>query len=250
LLRLPFSPSVSEVPPFSVLGTGQLGQAFLALTYFLSGRTPVSVHLLDRELFEDFNQRTQILLSERIDRWSGKPKSEYLADICRTWGWNVFPERKEIQWSWKHGGQGQPLAFLGFDNMDARRIAVEGGFQWIFECGVGTDFCQPRVSWHSIPPERLLAKTLFADVARKTAPSAFAGTLSESPAECGRVIFENIQASAPSLGLVAVALTWVEIARFLAGGQEARSGAAYLWSPLLPLHRELLNPLFVEPRAA
>jgi hypothetical protein len=95
LLRLPFSPSVSEVPPFSVLGTGQLGQAFLALTYFLSGRTPVSVHLLDRELFEDFNQRTQILLSERIDRWSGKPKSEYLADICRTWGWNVFPERKE-----------------------------------------------------------------------------------------------------------------------------------------------------------
>jgi len=48
-----------------------------------------------------------------------------------------------------------------------------------------------------------------------TAPTVFAKRLSESPAEWGRVIFENIQASVPSLGLVAIAMTWVEIARFL-----------------------------------
>lgn len=43
-LRLPFDDSTNTLPSFSVLGTGQVGQAFLALAYFLAadggGRPP------------------------------------------------------------------------------------------------------------------------------------------------------------------------------------------------------------------
>jgi hypothetical protein len=241
-ILLPFDVFVGPIPSFSVLGTGQVGQAFLALTYFLATTKPLSIHLLDKDPFEDYNQRTQILLSEDIDSWCGKPKVDYLADICRSWGWTVLPEQKEIKWGWKHGRQDRPLAFLGFDNMDARRIAVEGGFPWLFECGVGTNFCQPRITWHAIPPQRQLAKMLFKDVPRRTGASAFATSLSDSPAECGRVVFENIDASAPSLGLVAVAATWAEIMGFLAGDRQPYSGSAFVWSPLLPILRESLSP--------
>src|SRR5271166_5458515 len=44
--RLPFTVVPDSVPDFAVLGTGQVGQAFLALNYFLSAGRAVSVHLL------------------------------------------------------------------------------------------------------------------------------------------------------------------------------------------------------------
>jgi hypothetical protein len=243
-LRLPFSASTNAIPPLSVLGTGQVGQAFLALTYFLTAGRSLAVHLLDKDCFEDYNQRTQILLPQHSDGWNGRPKVKYLAEICRHWGWTVFPEQTTIKWGWKHDRQDRPLAFLGFDNMDARKIAVEGGFQWLFECGVGTDFCHPRVTWHSIPPDRLLAKHLFREPVRRTQPpSPFAKSLADSPADCGRVVFDNIEASAPSLGLVAVSATWAEIMRFLAGDHEPYSGTTLAWSPLLPSLREPLGAL-------
>ena len=249
-LRLLFDDATGAVPPFSILGTGQVGQALLAISYFLASGKPSSVHLLDKDLFEDYNQRTQILLSEDFAHWVGKPKVEHLAAVCSGWGWNVVPEQTEITWGWQHDGSSQAFAFLGFDNMDARRIAVEGGYPWIFECGVGTDFGRPRVSWHSIPPNRSLAKKLFADTAVKIPTSAFAVHLSDSPAECGRVTFENIQAAAPSLGLVAAAMTWTEAVNFIAGERAPYSGTAYLWSPLLPAYRQALGPVAGELKIA
>src|ERR1039458_7952689 len=67
LLRLPFEGQTEPLPSFSVLGTGQVGQAFLALAFFLAAGKELSVHLLDKDDFEDYNQRTQILLSEHIE---------------------------------------------------------------------------------------------------------------------------------------------------------------------------------------
>lgn len=234
-LLLHFSGEVNRIPPLSVLGTGHVGQAFLALAYFVGRGDALSVHLLDKDSFEDENLKTQILLCEDPAKWRGQPKAHYLGEVCRSWGWSVFEECKEITWGWKHGRPDQPLAFLGFDNMDARRIAVEGGFPWVFECGVGTDFCRPKVSWHSIPADRSLAKKLFKDAARRRdEPSGFARSISDSPGDCGRVVFENVEASAPSLGLVAASATFAEIATFLAGNRVARSGRAFVWSPLLP----------------
>jgi len=238
-IRLVFAPSRKAPPSFSVLGVGQVGQAFLSLAYFLAGGQEVAVHLLDKDTFEDCNQRTQVLLEEAaVALWRGKPKTEYIAALCRSWGWAANGERCEIKWGWRPSQSPSEFALLGFDNMDARRIAAEGGFQWLFECGVGTDFCRPHVSWHSFPPSRDLAKAIFREPKIAVATSQFAKTLGDGPGECGRVIFEGVQATAPSLGLVAVAMAWGEA--MSANGPAPISGGAFLWSPLLPLQRDIL----------
>lgn len=235
---LPFVPSENVLPPFSVLGAGQVGQAFLALAYFMANGQTLQVHLLDKDTFEEYNQRTQILLEETaLEVWLNRPKVEYLATLCHGWGWAVTKEQREIKWGWTYGGSLSAFAFLGFDNMDARRIAVEAGFPWLVECGVGTDFCRPRISWHSLPPSRELAKAIFPEPMNKSTTSQFAATLGGGPGDCGRVIFENIQATAPSLGLVAVAMAWIEA---IADDPSPVSGGAFLWSPILPFQRDSL----------
>ncbi len=239
-VSLPIVPSEIVLPPFSVLGAGQVGQAFLALAFFLANGQRLRVHLLDKDPFEDCNQRTQILLEEQaLELWRNKPKVEYLAALCRGWGWVVTEEQREIKWGWKCGKLQSAFAFLGFDNMDARRIAVEAGFPWLVECGVGTNFCRPRISWHSLPPSREIAKVIFTEPMNTNTAPQFAETLGDGPGDCGRVMFENIQATAPSLGLLAVAMTWVEAINLC--DSSPVSGGAFLWSPLLPIQREILN---------
>jgi hypothetical protein len=252
-LALPFDPRQPfALPDFSVLGTGQVGQAFLALAFFLAANADKpTVHLVDKDVFEEPNLRTQVLLTHDLQRWSERAKVDYLAELCRHWGWAASPERTEISWGWRCELTKSRFALLGFDNMDARRVGVEGGFDWLFECGVGTDLCQPRVSWHSLPPDRQLAKKLFIDPReRQWSQSGFAKSLGETAASCGRVTFENIDASAPSLGLVAVAFAWAEVLNYLAGSHSPYSGGAYVWSPLLPIDRTALRPEERPRRAA
>ncbi len=252
-LSLPFDPRRPfALPDFSVLGTGQVGQAFLALAFFLTAdAAKPSVHLVDKDAFEEPNLRTQVLLTDDLQRWSDRAKVEYLGELCGSWGWTASPERTEIDWGWRCGRARPRFAFLGFDNMDARRIGVEGGFDWLFECGVGTDLCQPRVSWHSLPPDRELAKRLFRDPGeRRWSQSEFAKSLGETAGSCGRVTFESVDASAPSLGLVAAAFSWAEVLNYLAGDRSPHSGGAYVWSPLLPIDRVALVPAGGARKAA
>jgi len=252
-LRLPFNAHRGwELPDLSVLGTGQVGQAFLALTFFLTVHAgKPRVHLLDKDAFEEPNFRTQVLLTHKAQRWSGRAKVDYLAELCTSWDLGASPEPTEIGWGWRGRPKESQIAFLGFDNMDARRIAIEGGFDWLFECGVGTDLCQPRVTWHSLPPDRQLGKQLFRDNGdRRWSDSQFAKSLGQTAASCGRVTFENIDASAPSLGLVAVSYAWSEVLNYLAGNRSPYSGGAYVWSPLLPIDRIALNAKQQAPNAA
>jgi hypothetical protein len=241
-ITLPFALGAATLPPrLAVLGNGQIGQAFLALGFFLFSRCPApSLSLIDKDPFDDYNGRTQLLLGADMASWLNVSKSKYLAEICTSWGWQAHGERVEIDWGWKHPNAEDTLGVLAFDNMDARRMGVEAGFPWLVEAGVGTNFCAPRVSWHSLPPERELAKRLFASDApeRVGSESAFAQSLGPRGAACGRVEFENIQATAPSLGLVAVAYVWSEILRNVAEHRRATAGSAYAWSPLLPFLRE------------
>ena len=72
--------------------------------------------------------------------------------------------------------------------------------------------------------------------------SEFAKSLGETAGSCGRVTFENVDASAPSLGLVATAFSWAEVLNFMAGDRCPYSGGAYVWSPLLPIDRIALIP--------
>ena len=243
-LSLPFDPHRNLIPEsIAVLGIGQIGQAFLALNYFLFESRLPTVHIVDKDLFEEENYRTQILLSDTPRAWVDERKIDYISNICRSWGWSVTKEHTEINWGWKSPLGPEAVAFLGFDNMTARRVGVEGGFRWLIECGVGTDFCKPRVSWHSLPPDRELAKALFAErvTANATVDSEFMKALADTPGGCGKVIFDNIQASAPSLGSIAAAFATMEMLNPC--GDKGISGSVFAWSPLLPLQRnEIVKP--------
>lgn len=245
--------SLSAPTPRSIgiLGVGQIGQAFLSLGFFLTAQQPMRVHLVDDDIFEITNYRAQLLLGENPEPWVNSPKVEFLATLCRTWGWTVTKERTRITWGWKNSLGVDSVAFLGFDNMEARRVGVEGGFAWLVECGVGTNFSKPRISWHSLPPDRRVAKELFVEsgATRPTTSldSDFLRGLNETPGGCGRVTFDSIQAAAPCLGALAAAFAWLELLNYSAGKLQTISAGAFAWSPLQPLQRDIILP--IEGRA-
>jgi hypothetical protein len=241
-LDLPICHSADlNISELAVLGLGQIGQAFLSVLFFKAASRKGHIHVLDRDVFEEENYFTQILLSEYKECWRGRDKTEYVATICDPWGFTITHEKAELAWGWKNAFQDNAIGFLGFDNMDARRMGVEGGFRWLVECGVGTDFCRPRVSWHSLPPDREIAKRFFTEnfQPKTQVESDFARSLSNTPGGCGKVIFESIQASAPSLGILAATYAMMELSKALSSGGEVIAGGAYAWSPLLPLCRDV-----------
>jgi hypothetical protein len=244
-LTLPQVGSPARVPrKIAILGGGQIGQAFLSLNFFVSAGQQMEIHLVDDDCFEEVNYRSQLLLSEDSESWNGKPKVEFLSGVCKGWGWIVTEEKTHIEWGWRNPLGSDSVGFLGFDNMEARRIGVEAGFERLVECGVGTNFLKPRVSWHSLTPDREIAKMLF--VESPSAPpsslqdSEFLRTLDATPGGCGRFTFESIDASAPCLGAIAAAFTWTELLNYSTGQTQIISGGVYAWSPLQPIQRDTL----------
>lgn len=243
-IQLPLLALTPVLPKtIAIMGLGQIGQAFLSLHFFLSNQKTMTVHLVDDDSFEVVNYRSQILLTENSTSWLGQPKVGVMAQICEDWGWKVTKEQTHIDWQWKNRLGSESVGFLGFDNMDARRTGVEGGFARLVECGVGSDFSKPRVSWHSLPPDRQIAKELFVD----SKPVHFSidptllKSLVDTPGECGRVEFEGVSATAPCLGVLAAAFTWMELLNYSAGELETILGGAYAWSPLQPIQRDVFR---------
>jgi hypothetical protein len=203
------------------------------------------ISILDKDEFEPPNEFTQILLGED-SRWNGQPKASYLAPKLEAWGFKVSPEQRELAWGELVPKDHSNLAMLGLDDFEPRRIAIESGYEWIVDAGIGTSFVKPRVSWHSLPPNRKLASQLFspASTDRVEAPEtkkAFFQELRRTPGECGWFNFRNVRASAPSMGLVASAYAWSEMLSVMNGARTPAAGAAYIWSPLMPTIRELLR---------
>ena len=202
------------------------------------------LHIVDRDRCEAPNYRSQLLLSEPTEKWNDRPKADVIAEVCGKWLLNVTREKTDISWGWRNPLGRQAIAFLGFDNMEARRVGVEAGFARLIECGVGTDFLQPRVSWHSLPPNRDLAMQFFSEGpprTREAVDSEFLTKLNETPGQCGRVTFENVDASAPCLGALGAAFAWAELFNFWGGNQAAISGGAYAWSPFQPIQRDVFH---------
>jgi hypothetical protein len=227
----------------TVIGLGQLGQAYLALLYFLAIRTGSrpSLALVDKDFFEMPNQRTQILLAEG-GAWEGCQKAKFLAELVRSWGWTAQGDLTTLDWGWKCPSEHPRAALLGLDDLDVRRMAVAAGYDWIIDAGLGTSFAEPRVSWHSLPPDNLLARTVFKPVKRDDSLAFLENTLIQdrllrTPGQCGWVTFKNVTAAAPAMGLAGAAYAFAELLR----GREAVSGRACLWSTLLPFSREPLR---------
>ncbi|HRH45283.1 MAG TPA: hypothetical protein PKY82_26830 [Pyrinomonadaceae bacterium] len=244
-LDLPFTPELSRnfSKGLTIVGLGQLGQAYLTLLFFLNRSVEQEIFLLDKDRFEDPNYHTQILLDED-KQWTGRPKALYLEEMFKKFGWNVRGEKTELKWGWSRPLHHPPLAMLGLDKFEPRRMAMNAGYDWIFESGLGTSFLHPKVSWHSLLPVENNEK-FFKDEAatplQETPISDFEKSLQDStPGGCGWVTYKGISATAPAMGLVASAFVWSEIFNHNTENPLSIKGNAFLWTPLLPILRETL----------
>jgi hypothetical protein len=255
-ISLPFEgpelPSLRQ-PGLEFIGLGHLGQAYIALLFFLAAATRQAprIQLVDKDFFESPNWSTQILI-EPNKEWIGIAKAEYLKHRAQTWGWDVESDVTEITWGWHRPEGHSEFAVMGLDRFDVRRMAIAGGYSWVFDAGLGDSFLWPRISWHSIPADNSLAKLLFPDAdaaaisGQPTTP--FLDRLRNTRGGCGLLIYEEIQASAPCLGLVAAAFLWSEISRFLLGSREQIQASATIWSPIIPPLRTVLAHEKVDAR--
>jgi hypothetical protein len=102
---------------------------------------------------------------------------------------------------------------------------------------------KPRVTWHSLPLDRQLGLRLFSQLGRagEMVSKKFFEELRETPGQCGWVSFNNVRASAPSMGLVAASYAWSEALAVLREERQAASGMAYVWPSVLPFSREILR---------
>jgi hypothetical protein len=228
------------------IGLGHLGQAYLALLFFLAsdGQDLPRIQLLDKDRFESPNWSTQILI-EPDKEWIGIAKAEYLRHRAESWGWDAKSEVTEINWDWHRPEGHSKFAVMGVDRFDVRRMAISAGYSWIFDAGLGDSFLRPRISWHSIPGDKALAKVVFPELnaappTRESATS-FIDKLRNTEGGCGFLIYEQVQASAPCLGLVASAFLWSEISCFLNGSRDQIQASATIWSPILPPMRTVLR---------
>ena len=236
-----------EETELDFVGLGQLGQAFIALLFFV-GRANEEIpriYLVDKDHFEKPNWSTQILI-EPDSEWMGVPKAEYLRHRTESWGRHVHSDITEITWGWRRPSDRAGVGILGLDKFEVRRMAIAGEYSWIFDAGLGNSFIQPRVSWHSIPADNSLAKALFPNdnpvPTMRDVATPFLDELRNTPGACGLLTFEQTQASAPCMGLAAAAFLWSEVSRYLAGAKDHVQGTATLWSPILPPLRSNLNP--------
>lgn len=247
-LELPFDAATSMKLPIegiAFLGLGQLGQAYLALLFFLMQKWQGGprVFLLDKDRFEEANEATQMLL-ESGKPWCGSEKSAYLENLVCQWGAEVTARNERVDWTFKRGKDVPNIALLGFDNFEARRIAISSGFDWIVEGGIGTSLIKPRITWHSFLPNNEVGRRLFTESTEnhEFPEKEFFETLRRTPGQCGWFSFKNVEASAPTMGLAAAAYVWAEMQTVYACSTEKEEvrGMAYLWPSLLPFRRESL----------
>jgi hypothetical protein len=234
---------IAENPGYTCIGLGQLGQAFLALLFFLRGGSFAGQRLvlIDHESFEKENGRTQILLAEQNEiLWLNQDKDTYMHELATRLGANASHRKEKIRWQWRKRDTDPGVALVGLDKLDVRRMVMAGGFERLVEAGVGTDLLNPRISWHSVPGEPSLGKVLFPDPVtpvRTAVSGAWVDELKATPGQCGWVQFEGISATAPCLGITVVAFAMCE-----AGYENGTTqGRATLWSPLLPILRSPMN---------
>lgn len=242
-LSFPLNPMVKNerhlAAGLSLIGLGQIGQAYLSLIWFL-GLSEIPLSILDKDDFGIENEATQILLDE--ERALGQSKATFLADKFRAMGFTAHGKRLEVTWDWTRPVTDSPIVLVGVDNFDARRMIACAGYEWMFESGVGTDFTKPRITWHVLPGNRNSGRTFQSSVTEPRESYAspdLRERLKDTPGGCGWLTFQSTTAAAPSMGLVAAARVLSELFAFPRRGH-AVTGTSLLWSPLLPASREVL----------
>lgn len=229
----------------AILGLGHLGNTYLALLYFIAqqqGSFP-QLLLLDRGedggRLEKANWKTHVLLDENPS-WEGALKTEIFSEQLKAIGMPVDADAQTLQWGWKKSAAHPSIALMGFDTFEARRMAIAGGYEWLIDAGIGLRFECPRITWHSLPPDKELGKRIFEERPPAAVPlipfdSPLAKSLDDPSNPCGWVkSFDGISAAAPCMGIVAAAYAWAEVLKVWGGERTPLKGSAYLWSPGIP----------------
>lgn len=224
------------------LGLGHLGNAYLALMFFICrGKNSwPHVSIVDKDRLGPENWSTHVLVGEH-DQSFGEFKTHAIARLAHTWGCELHPMATEVTWNWKVNPQLKTFGILGFDTFDARRMALNADYDWIVESGLSTSFSEPLLSWHSFNSRSSTAKQVFPRTTRtseiKMKETPFTRDLKSRDGGCGFVRYAGIDASAPSMGLLASAYVWSEIFNGLDARRTPHHGTARLWSPFLPFWR-------------
>lgn len=227
-----------------ILGLGHLGNAYLALMFFICRNQNIwpSISVVDKDRLGPENWATHVLVGEQ-DESCGEFKADVLAKLVNGWGCEALPKSAEVTWDWKAPQTSETFGILGFDNFDARRMACNAGYDWIVESGLSTSFTEPLLTWHSFDGKSPAAKDIFPrdkmdqDESQLT-DTPFIRELKSRDAGCGFLRYAGIDASAPSMGLVAAAYGWSELINNAHAPQRtAYRGIARLWSPFLPFWR-------------
>lgn len=222
----------SDPEALMLMGLGQLGQSYLAFLYFVreSHRRAPKLLLLDKDDFSIENRSTQVFFRESA---TGESKATFLAKELRALGFQAEGVKTEIGWDSRRSPSDPPLALLGFDNMPSRRMAFAMGYDRLLVGGIGASFTQPRVTWHDLPGDKAFA-AIFRDRKQATVIQVnpdLQHQLQQENAGCGWLTFNQVTASAPSMGMLAAALV---VPRIFQRQGTGREGAGMLWSHLLP----------------
>ena len=231
--------ALDQADGLTSIGLGQIGQAYLALLYFLYKGTLAGrrITLIDDDNFQSENGRTQLLLEEG-GNWIGKEKVAYIQHVLKEWGANVQAVPKKIDWTWRRELDHPSIALLGLHDLEGRRMASAAGFERLIEAGVGTNLLKPRITWHTFPGDSAIGRRLFPEQATsmqdESIDAVWADELRSTPGRCGWVEFLGVSSTAPCLGAAAAAFALAE----LVNRAEVVSGAALLWSQCLPILRK------------
>ena len=205
-----------------LIGLGNLGQATLWVLGLLPYADPAAVELVlqDSDTSGPENLDTQILT--RFS-WVGQKKARAAAAWAEARGFKTVVNECRFTAGCRPCGDEPRLAFVGVDNLKARRAAAEAGFDLVVDGGLGATpaevfdlrvHCFPgardaRAAWPEAPPER-----------EQPLQGALAQLVKEGHLDrCGAMTIAGQAVGIPSTAVAAAAIGVAQACRAIADGR-------------------------------
>jgi len=204
-----------------LIGLGHLGQAYLWTLGMLPYATPseVNIVLQDKDHVGESTESTSILTDRSM---MGLKKTRAMAEWSTKRGFQNSIVERLFTGNEQVVGDEPKVALCGVDNVEARRVLENAGFDFIVEAGLGKgveDFRQIRL--HTFPGP-LTTSEIWRDqpeAKKRDLPKAYVSMLNDmSLDQCGVTQLADKAVGAPFVGTVAAALTVAEVLRIYVNG--------------------------------
>jgi hypothetical protein len=221
-----------------LLGLGHLGQAYVWNLGLLPYEWPAArVFLQDFDRVIDANWTAGLLCNQDSP---GKFKTR----LCVQWLEDRKFETRIVERAFdemtRRAGDEPFIALCGFDNIEARQLLEDAGFDLVIECGLGGSAANfDDILFHTFPKASMTPRQIWGNGGgggAEQAPEAFAKALGDVEGDCG--ILANTLAgkaiSSSFVGAYAGALCIGELLRGLHGGARCEFIKAHLRSDDAP----------------